>query len=158
MTKLRGCNVNVGSSYSGFYLRYNYHGLPEKREPRRFTVLEVRDTKKNPIEAETKKLNPSLNRGRWLARCWDLDKGAERSFYLESMKHLSELPEEEIIESLPCSSRYLVIDEGGVRYQSPERLNALLWMRRLGRGLLCKVLCSEVSGLLRENKSRSKRA
>lgn len=91
-----------------------------------------------------KGINPTLNRGRWLVVCDDLDKGSERSFYLESMQEITEVLDP-IPTFIPCELKYVVVDRGEVQFQSSDKLNALVWMRGQKRGLLCKVLQSEIT-------------
>lgn len=54
-------------------------------------VVEVRDTQTEPLDQETLMMNPMLKRGRWLVTGIDLDKDAERSFYVESMIAVMEI-------------------------------------------------------------------
>lgn len=53
--------------------------------------MDVRDTQEEPLDPETLHSNPMLRRGRWLVTGVDLDKDAERSFYVESMIAVMEI-------------------------------------------------------------------
>lgn len=152
------CALKVGFSYFGMYPRYNYSGLPNRHEGRRFKVLSITDTLSDPVPMEWININPTLQRSRWLARCWDYDKQAERSFYAGSFLDLRELSPDEQSELLPCSARYLVIDRGEVQFESPNKLDARVWMRRARGGVLCKVLCCEITDFTRRKQARTKTA
>lgn len=119
---LRQCPVVPGRAYSFEYPRYNYSGLPDRTEVRRINVISVRDLKREPLDAETFELRPTLNRGRWLVRAEDLDKGEERSFYAERMSDIQNLEEQ-------SSAEYIVIDFERVRF-SDEDLGAAIAFRQ----------------------------
>lgn len=78
-----------GRIVAGLYPAANYYGVRLRYEPRRLLVESVRVIRHEPIEAETLELDPMLKRGRVLITGLDLDKNAERSFYLESFVGLS---------------------------------------------------------------------
>lgn len=82
-----------GRVVSGLYPAANYYGVRLRYEPRRLLVESVRVLRNEPLEAETLELDPMLIRGRVLVTGIDLDKNAERTFYLESFVCLSVLPE-----------------------------------------------------------------
>ena len=89
-----------GRAYSFLYPSHNFEHVHTGLEPRRIVVERVRDTEMDPIEVETLNLNRFLRRGRWLVTGRDLDKYAERSFYVESMIAVVEIdvvsPEERV--------------------------------------------------------------
>lgn len=77
----------------GSFLRFdypsaNYRGVRRRLEPRRLKVEKIRDTDLQPIEADTLLMDPMLDRGRILVTGTDLDKNAERSFYLHAMTNV----------------------------------------------------------------------
>ena len=80
-----------GRTYEFRYPRHNFHGVLSAQEPRRVLVTAVRDLVEDPIERETFDLQPLLRRGRYLVTGQDLDKNAERSFYVESIRGAREL-------------------------------------------------------------------
>jgi hypothetical protein len=87
---LKGCLVSHrtllhGRAYRFLYPRHNFEGVRCGLEERRVLVEHVRDTNAEPLDHETLNSNPLLKRGRWLVTGIDLDKDAERSFYVESM-------------------------------------------------------------------------
>ena len=150
MSKSRFCPCLPGKCYSFLYPRHNYKGIPGKYEPRKLLVVSVRDLQKEALDASTAELNPTLIRGRWLVTGEDLDKGAERSFYVDSMKVLRELSPKETPQPQSCDQMFLAIDHGKVVHSTRVELNARLWLSQAGRGLLCKVLYAEVADCLRE--------
>jgi hypothetical protein len=75
----------LGDGYEFFYPRHNFRLVPQSLERRRIIVTSIRDISSDPLDPETYSLNPMLQRGRFLVTGQDLDRGAERSFYLESM-------------------------------------------------------------------------
>lgn len=68
------------------YPRHNFNGVVSKLEPRRLRVESVTDLMKEPLERETFEIQPLLKRSRFLLTGQDLDKLAERSFYVGSMR------------------------------------------------------------------------
>lgn len=82
-------NSLKGRIVSGLYPAANYYGVRLRYEPRRLLVESVRVIRNEPLEAETLELDPMLRRGRVLVTGMDLDKHAERSFYLESFVGLT---------------------------------------------------------------------
>lgn len=58
---------------------------------RRAWVASIRDCEEQPIEDWAIRLCPDLRRGRFLLRCFDLDRYGERSFYLSSAQSLREV-------------------------------------------------------------------
>lgn len=94
MPKNSVCKMLVGKAYRFAYPAHNYSGLSEKLEQRRILVLSIRDTRRDRLDRATIGMNPTLKRGRWLVNCRDLDRGCDRSFYLESMESIVEIPEE----------------------------------------------------------------
>jgi len=77
-----------GRAYSFLYPRHNFHGVLSRLEPRRLLVTEIRDLSHDPLDPQTFDIQPLLRRGRLLAIGQDLDRQAERSFYVESMRSL----------------------------------------------------------------------
>lgn len=75
----------VGQVLEFDYPRHNYHLVRSGLERRRLLVEKVRDLSAEPLDQVTIQLDPELRRGRLLVTGQDLDKRAERSFYLESM-------------------------------------------------------------------------
>lgn len=80
-----------GRRYGFEYPRHNFEGVLSRFEVRRILVTDVRDLVERPLEAETFDLQPLLKRGRYLVTGLDLDRNAERSFYVSSMRHPQEL-------------------------------------------------------------------
>jgi len=82
-----------GPGYEFLYPRHNFRFVPQSLERRRIIVSSIRDISANPLAPETYSLNPMLQRGRFLVTGHDLDRGAERSFYLESMTEIRSIQE-----------------------------------------------------------------
>jgi hypothetical protein len=80
-----------GRSYRFLYPSINFRCLPSKLDERRILVKRIRDLVMEPLDEETLESNPFIKRGRWLVTGIDLEKGAERSFYLESMVAVMEI-------------------------------------------------------------------
>jgi hypothetical protein len=78
-----------GREVSFFYPRHNFHSVSSALERRRIRVEFVRDLTVEPLSEEDIERQPLLRRGRWLVTGQDLDKLAERSFYVESMRQIS---------------------------------------------------------------------
>ena len=100
-----------GKAYRFKYPRHNYNGIQSYLETRRIVVESIRDTSEDHLDPSTEVLNPNLKRGRWLVTGRDIDKGAERSFYLESMTELKRLNRYEVwaVVDLPdirCKCKY----------------------------------------------------
>ncbi len=125
MSKSRFCPCLPGKCYSFLYPRHNYKGIPGKYEPRKLLVVSVRDLQKEALDASTAELNPTLIRGRWLVTGEDLDKGAERSFYVDSMVGIE--PYEPPINS----PAYVVVINDQVRFHTEDIDSAVAF--RLGR-------------------------
>lgn len=83
----------VGKIVCGLYPAANYHGVRLRLEPRLLLVESVRLLREEPIESDTVEMDPLLKRGRVLLTGTDLNKLAERSFYIESFVGLSVLKE-----------------------------------------------------------------
>lgn len=75
----------VGQILEFDYPRHNYHLVRSKLERRRVLVERIRDLRTEPLDGVTVQLDPLKRRGLVLVTGRDLDKRAERSFYLESM-------------------------------------------------------------------------
>ncbi len=85
-----GSSVEVNRVIRFLYPRHNCPGMASKLEPRRVKVEKVRDLTQQPLDPLTLATAPALNRSRFLVTGTDLDKLAERSFYLDSMQLLPE--------------------------------------------------------------------
>ena len=70
------------------YPAANYLGVPPRWEPRQVFVERVRVLDAEPLDPLTIPRNPLLDRGRVLVTGRDIDKGEERSFYVESMREV----------------------------------------------------------------------
>lgn len=75
-----------GECYSFEYPRHNFHGVLSHFETRRIRVTSIRDVWASPLDRVTIELQPILRRGRLLITGEDLDKHAERSFYVDSIR------------------------------------------------------------------------
>lgn len=75
-----------GRDYEFSYPRHNFHRIRSRLETRRLRVTNVRDVEKEPLDPVTVAMQPLLNRGRYLVTGQDLDKGAERTFYVEAIQ------------------------------------------------------------------------
>jgi len=131
----------LGRAYSFCYPRHNYRQLPITTELRRIEVVSVRDLQCDPLDPTTRPLNPLLKRGRWLVTGRDLDKDAERSFYLESMSNIHLLTPEEL-EPL-SGAEYVVVEQSRVAFQSESLTEALAFRTARQRGTICGVLFHE---------------
>lgn len=78
-----------GRDYQFGYPRHNFHAVMSRLETRQIKVTEIRDLESQPLDPMTAELQPFLKRCRWLITGTDLTKGAERSFYLESMQNVT---------------------------------------------------------------------
>ena len=127
-----------GRAYSFCYPRHNYQQLPTKTELRRIEVVSIRDTRRNPLDRSTPSLNPLLKRGRWLVTGRDLDKDAERSFYIESMTNVRPLSDE---EREPLQDvEYVVIEQTHVAFTSRRLAEAIAFRSGRQSGAVCSVL------------------
>lgn len=134
VTKTR---LQTGSAYSFFYPRHNYAGIRSQLEQRCVLVISLRDTRKDRLDPTTKRMNPRLNRGRWLMTGRDLDKGFERSFYVSSMTDIKPVQRD---QQPLASSRFAVIDRNRVAFSGESLGEALAYVLGSGRGVLCGVL------------------
>jgi len=80
--------LELNRAYSFLYPRHNFHGVLSQQESRKIVVEEIRDVTTHHLDDRTVEIQPLLRRGRWLITGIDLDKKAERSFYLESMQRV----------------------------------------------------------------------
>lgn len=78
--------LEPGQVYRFLYPRHNFHGVVSDLEPRRVRVVSLRDLHAQPLDPQTTSTQPLLRRGRWLMTGEDLDKGAERTFYVDAMQ------------------------------------------------------------------------
>ncbi|MBS0207169.1 MAG: hypothetical protein JSS49_30200 [Planctomycetes bacterium] len=129
----------LGCAYSFKYPRYNYRSLPTRLELRRVIVELLRDTQAEPLETSTLTDNPTLRRGRWLVMGYDLDREAQRSFYLDSMTEIALLSDD---ERAPFRhAEYVVLTSiGRAMYQSARLGDAMDFLVEQPPGILCKVL------------------
>lgn len=99
-----------GRAYRFLYPAINFECLQEfsPLQERRVLVSQVRDTLTEPLDEETLTTHPYTNRSRWLVTGIDLERFAERSFYVHAMCDVDEIPDEE----LPQKSMNLVISRG----------------------------------------------
>lgn len=81
-------SVKPGAIIRFDYPAANYRGARPRLEPRAVRVVEVRDLVAKPLDPTTVAIDPELARDRYLVTGQDLDRGAERSFYLASMRRL----------------------------------------------------------------------
>lgn len=77
-----------GSTIRFDYPAANYKGVRPRWERRCMRVEHVRPLCEQPLADITVELEPNLNRGEVLVTGYDLDKDAERSFYLDRMQHV----------------------------------------------------------------------
>lgn len=82
----------IGRVVVGDYPAANYHGIPARHERRRVMVESVRAIEAEPLDPETCRLNPLLQRTATLVTGRDLDRDCERSFYLERFENLRIMP------------------------------------------------------------------
>lgn len=123
-----------GCAYSFTYPRHNFTGVSSTLEPRRMIVQSIRDTAKDRLDPTTEKLQPMLNRGRWLVTGTDLDKGQERSFYFESMRSIERVDP----DYQPADAGHLVVVDGfRVSYIASTLREALAYLAGSRRGVLC---------------------
>ena len=130
--------LQPGRAYSFRYPRHNYRQLPTTTELRRIEVVSIRDTRRNPLDPSTAPLNPLLKRGRWLVTGRDLDKDAERSFYVESMSNVQSLSANDL-EPL-AEVEYVVIEQSHVAFKAQRLVEALAFRNGRQRGSICGVL------------------
>lgn len=74
----------VGKTIEGLYPASNHRHIPPRLEHRRLRIDAVRNPTTEPLDPTTLALDPLLRREGLLVTGVDLDKGAERSFYLGS--------------------------------------------------------------------------
>lgn len=77
-----------GSTIRFDYPAANYKGVRPRWERRCMRVEHVRPLCEQPLADITVELDPNLNRGEVLVTGYDLDKDAERSFYLDRMQDI----------------------------------------------------------------------
>ncbi len=80
--------IAPGSLVEFRYPAANCHGVLPRWERRRLRIQKVRDIRAEPLDPFTLAVSPALRRGQLLVTGLDLDKQAERSFYLDSMADL----------------------------------------------------------------------
>lgn len=122
-------SFSVGSVISFSYPRHNYHGIPQSFESRRLKIESIRSIGEQPLDPVTYDLNPLLKRGRTLVKGLDLDKGEERSFYVESMEDLKVIPEHEVTDFKEHVVQLLDEDSTPEIVFRGSALKALSWMR-----------------------------
>lgn len=97
------------------YPAANYLGVPPRWESRQLFVERVRLLDAAPLDLLTIPRNPLLDRGRVLVTGKDIDKGAERSFYVESMRNVEEMPEPRYGEEPEAPQLFSVVEIAGRR-------------------------------------------
>ena len=75
----------------GELLRFSYPernrlGICPLWKPRTIVVESLTDTLREPIDPLAVEIEPLTRRGRWLVTGWDVELGAQRSFYWEAMR------------------------------------------------------------------------
>lgn len=87
-------SLEAGSLIQFLYPRHNFVGVVnEHLEPRRVCVRHAVDFR-DELPDDSCRREPNLRRGRLLVVGYDLDKHAERRFYVESMSELKPLDTE----------------------------------------------------------------
>jgi len=131
----------TGYAYRFTYPRHNYQGLPETREARQIRVESIRDLQQNPLEEFTTTQNPTLCRGRWLITGHDLDRDAQRSFYLESMSDVHPLSSDEL-NPYRAATYVILTPTGRAAAHVPRLADALDGLMARSSGVLCRILSS----------------
>lgn len=78
--------VRLGGLLQFEYPERNRVNLRPVWRSRTIVVESITDTLRDPIDPRAVELEPLTRRGRWLLTGWDVDIGAERSFYVETMR------------------------------------------------------------------------
>lgn len=99
--------LSVGNVVSFFYPAANYEGARPDLEQRQIRITKVRDLRDEPLDLVTMTICPTLRRGTVLVTGLDLQKGVERSFYVESMTELRACGR---VFDGPCEVRILETD------------------------------------------------
>lgn len=133
--------LEPGCAYSFLYPRHNYRQLPTTAELRRIEVVSLRDVRREPLDPVTRQHNPLLKRGRWLVTGHDLDKDAERTFYLESMTNVRCLSVDELHPLKDVE--YVVLQRTHVVFTSQRLAEALAFRSGRKSGAVCSVLFRE---------------
>lgn len=119
-----------GKIYRFDYPAHNYKGVRKRLERRRVRVERVRRLDEEPLEPGAVEADPLLNRGTTLVYGIDLDKAAERCFYLESMEDVLCVGES---AELPAGFyRVALMEEGSspeVVYIGQDAGQALVWAK-----------------------------
>lgn len=131
--------LQPGCACSFFYPRHNFRQSPSRTEERRIRVSAIRDTLIDPLDPATVTLNPHLKRGRWIVTGLDLDKQGERSFYVESMSNIQQLPN--VDQDSLAGFEYVVIDQDRVIFKCCSLVDALAFRTRRSAGTICGVMC-----------------
>jgi hypothetical protein len=106
--------LSVGSLIQFCYPRHNFTGTRRCRlEQRRIRITAVRDLRDEPLDPATLESEPHVRRGKLLVTGYDLDRHAERSFYVESMSELR--PLDVTLRPLPPLRAAIIDGEGLVR-------------------------------------------
>lgn len=90
--RVRNIAALIGKVIVGEYPAANFRGVRKRFERRRLLVEEIRRLRDNPLDPETLELEPLLRRTELLVIGRDLDKGAERSFYLGAFRSWRAVP------------------------------------------------------------------
>ena len=136
---LRGI-VTVGKCIQFSYARHNYQGIDQQQEIRRVRITAIRDTRIEPLDEGTVTLRPTLLRGRWLITGEDLDKGEERTFYVERMSDIELIADVEPLET----AEYCVIEQRRVAFATSRIGEAAAFLLAKKRGILCAIMRNKV--------------
>ncbi|WP_397570688.1 hypothetical protein [Schlesneria sp. T3-172] len=132
--------IVVGACIRFEYPAHNFRNVTSKLEPRRLRITSIRDTAAEPVEEQWVALNPTLLRGRYLVTGEDLDKGEERSFYVERMEKVEAFEEKEPLET----AEYCVVEQHRVSFATSRIGEAVSFMMGRKRGVLCAVMRNRV--------------
>jgi hypothetical protein len=150
--------VKVGGCIQFNYARHNYAGIDQQQETRRVRITAIRDTRIEPLDSETLTLRPTLLRGRWLITGEDLDKGVERTFYLERMIDIEPM---QLGDGLKRAA-FHVLEQNRIAFSTENLSEAMAF--RLGRrggaiyGRVSSEFSSVVSHVFPKQKRRRKTA
>jgi hypothetical protein len=119
--------VVIGGCVRFQYARHNFVGLDQQQEVRRVRITAIRDIRIDPLDEETFTLRPTLLRGRYLITGEDLDKGVERTFYLERMSDIEKIAESDGLKR----SLFHVLEQNRIAFTTEDLSEAMAF--RLGR-------------------------
>ena len=126
--------LQPGCAYSFDYLPLLSGSCPHRPGPQGGYRFGPR-SKSWSIDPSCCPLNPLLRRGRWLVTGRDLDKDAQRSFYIESMDNVHPLSTDDLQPLLDVE--YIVVEQTHVAYKARGLGDALSYRarRKLGSRL-----------------------